>query len=205
MNHIILASESPRRKEIMETMGITFDVMGSNLPEIVTETEPAKIVESLAEMKTRHIGQRLKEMNASLSEQQEDIIVIGADTMVFAKGQVLGKPKDKEDAIRMIQMLSDSSHDVFTGVAVLVRKEGKEDQILRFSVDTKVVVFPLTIEQIIHYVGTGEPMDKAGAYAIQGQFGIYIKEIVGDYYNIVGLPISRIYQELLSIGIDLKK
>jgi septum formation protein len=124
--------------------------------------------------------------------------------MVFYKNQALGKPKDEKDAKSMLQMLSDDVHEVYTGVSIVIfDKKGKRKNIT-FAVCTKVYVQPLTEEQIKDYIATGEPMDKAGAYAIQGKFGIYIRKIVGDYYNVVGFPIAKIYSTLLKNGIDLK-
>jgi septum formation protein len=137
--------------------------------------------------------------------EYKEVIIIGADTMVFYQEHALGKPKDEADALRMLQLLSDDVHEVNTGVSIIKKdKDGKEERI-SFAVSTKVYVQPMTTEQIMDYIATGEPMDKAGAYAIQGKFGIYIKEIVGDYYNVVGFPISKIYDTLLRRGIDIKK
>jgi septum formation protein len=198
MFRIILASESPRRKEIMETMGIPFLSVPSNVEEVVEEKEPAEMVMALAAKKVRHVA-------GHLPEEKEDRIIIGADTMVFYKDHALGKPKDKEDAARMLRMLSDSVHEVFTGVHIIIRRNGYKDSEISFAVCTSVTVQPLTTEQIEDYITTGEPMDKAGAYAIQGKFGIHIREISGDYYNIVGFPIAQIYAKLLEQGIDIKK
>jgi septum formation protein len=125
--------------------------------------------------------------------------------MVFYKEHALGKPKDEGDAARMLRMLSNDVHEVYTGVSIIVLRRDGEEENIGFDVCTKVVVNPLTEEQILDYIATGEPMDKAGAYAIQGKFGIYIKEIEGDYYNIVGFPIAEIYASMLRHGIDLKK
>lgn len=199
MYHIILASESPRRSEIMKTMGISFEVIASNAKEIITEKEPGKIVEELAALKATNIAKKLEDMQNS-----RDNIIIGADTMVFYNGQALGKPKDKEDAYLMLQMLSGHEHEVYTGVCIIIRKEGKSKKIL-FPVCTKVFVQNLSREEIEAYIETGEPMDKAGAYGIQGKFGIHISSITGDYYNVMGLPIAQIYQTLLENGIDIKK
>ncbi|MHB8128163.1 MAG: Maf family protein [Mobilitalea sp.] len=201
MYQIILASESPRRKEIMETMGIPYRVMTGNVEEVAQETVPAELVQALARLKTDAISSKL----SMQSDEQTDVIIIGADTMVFYMEHALGKPKDEEDAVRILQMLSNNVHEVYTGVSIIIRnKEGIEDN-FSFAVSTKVVVQAMTTEQIMSYVATGEPMDKAGAYAIQGKFGIYIKEIVGDYYNVVGFPIAKIYEMLLRRGIDIKK
>lgn len=199
MYHIILASASPRRSEIMKTMGISFEVIVSNEKEIITEKEPGKIVQELASLKAGNIAEKLEEMQKS-----RDDIIIGADTMVFYNGQALGKPKNKEDAYHMLQMLSGHEHEVYTGVCIIIRKEGKKKQI-SFPVCTRVYVQNLSREEIEDYIETGEPMDKAGAYGIQGEFGIHINSIDGDYYNVMGLPIAQIYQTLLENGIDIKK
>ncbi len=197
MYRIILASESPRRKEIMETMGIPFETVPANVEEIVEETKPEEMVKALAGKKVRAVAE-------ALGNDTGDLILIGADTMVFYDGHALGKPKDKEDAVRMLTMLSDAVHEVFTGVYIIIRKNSS-DRSLSSAVGTKVTVQKLTIEQIEDYIATGEPMDKAGAYAIQGKFGIHIREIAGDYYNVVGFPIARIYEKLLEEGINIKK
>jgi septum formation protein len=201
MYQIILASGSPRRKEIMDMMGIPYQVLTSNLEEITEETNPSEIVKSLAVRKTRDITAKLTQDR----EAPRDYIIIGADTMVFYGEHALGKPKNEEDALRILSMLSDDMHDVFTGVSIIIKKSDGSEELISFSVKTKVVVMPLTRDQIMDYIATGEPMDKAGAYAIQGKFGIFIKEIIGDYYNVVGFPIARIYATLLERGIDLKK
>lgn len=201
MYQIVLASESPRRKEIMETMGIPYTVIPSNVKEEVEEIVPDKMVQALARLKTEAIKTRARKQ----IPEENDLIILGADTMVFYQEHALGKPKDEADAARMLRMLSGEVHEVCTGVSIhILRHQGVEES-FTFAVSTKVVVNPLTKEQIMDYIATGEPMDKAGAYAIQGKFGIFIKEIDGDYYNIVGFPIAEIYASLLRHGIDLKK
>jgi septum formation protein len=201
MYQIILASGSPRRREIMEIMGIPYQVMSSEVEEVVTETVPEEMVQALAQLKTSDIYTRLSARN----ELRDNLIIIGADTMVFYKGHALGKPKNEEEAVRTLQMLSGNEHEVYTGVSIIIRKQDGKEENLSFAVCTKVIIQPMTTEQIRDYVATGEPMDKAGAYGIQGKFGIYIKEISGDYYNVVGFPIAKIYETLLRYGIDLKK
>jgi septum formation protein len=201
MYRIILASESPRRKEIMETMGITYETMASNVEEVVAETDPAAMVQALAALKTNHIAAKLEQAEAI----SEDRIIIGADTMVFYEEHALGKPRDEADAVRILQMLSNHTHEVYTGVCIIIKNKSGNNRTLSFAACTKVTIQPLTLEQIKDYVASGEPMDKAGAYAIQGKFGIYIKEINGDYYNVVGFPIAKIYETLLDCGIDIKK
>lgn len=204
MYQIILASGSPRRREIMDTMGIPYLIMSSNVEEFVAETEPAKMVQALAALKTEDIYSRLTPEEDNKKEHK-DYIIIGADTMVFYENQALGKPKDEEDAIRMLQMLSGKTHEVYTGVSIIIKEGSSHEKHLTMAVGTKVLVQELTYEQILDYVRTKEPMDKAGAYGIQGSFGIHIKEIHGDYYNVVGFPIAKIYETLLENGINIKK
>lgn len=185
----------------METMGIRYQVLSANVEEVVEETVPEEMVQAVARLKTSAVLNRPELQE----EEYKDVIIIGADTMVFYKEHALGKPRNAEDAVRMLSMLSDDVHEVITGVSIIIKNRYGFEEYISFSVCTRVVVMPLTTEQIRDYIATGEPMDKAGAYAIQGKFGIYIKEIMGDYYNIVGFPISEIYAILLQKGIDLKK
>lgn len=201
MYEVILASESPRRKEIMETMGLKYKVLAANVEEVVEETIPSDMVKALARLKTNAVKQR-QELQ---TQADQDVVIIGADTMVFYKEHALGKPKSEADAVRMLGMLSDDTHEVYTGVSIIIRNKNIWEEEISFSVCTKVVVQPLSQDQIMDYIATGEPMDKAGAYAIQGRFGIFIKEIIGDYYNVVGFPIAQIYDALLNRGIDIKK
>lgn len=196
MYKIILASESPRRREIMELMGISFTTIASQVEEVVVEKEPAKIVQALAALKAEDVAARFKKC-------KDKIIIIGADTMVFYQDKALGKPKNKEEAREMLEMLSGKTHDVYTGVNI-IKMNNSLYKSIPLSVCTKVLVSNLSNEEIEDYIQTGEPMDKAGAYGIQGRFGIYIKEIIGDYYNVVGLPISSIYEALLKEGINIR-
>ncbi len=200
MYQIILASESPRRKEIMEMMGIPFRAIASNVEETVQESEPDRLVEALAALKAEHIFS-----NVEYEEREDqDSIIIGADTMVFYDGQALGKPQNEAEACKMLQMLSGSTHEVYTGVHIILWSAGKK-QVITFAECTRVFVQPMSMKQIEDYVATGEPMDKAGAYGIQGRFGIHIRGIEGDYYNVVGFPIAKIYEILFTKGIDIKK
>lgn len=127
-------------------------------------------------------------------------MIIGADTVVAASGRILGKPKDAGDAVRMLKMLQGKEHEVLTGVTLILKKSGQE---ICFAEATKVHVYPMTEEQIRSYVESGEPMDKAGSYGIQGRFAAYVSGIEGDYNTVVGLPVGRLYQEALAAGIDL--
>ena len=173
MKHIILASASPRRKEILELADLKFDVMPSDAQEITTKTAPNEVVMELASIKAKDIYKK--------SEKQS--MIVGADTVVAYQGQILGKPTDEADAKRMLTMLSGQTHEVYTGVCVI--EDGK----------TKTF-YEISDEQIDYYIKTGEPMDKAGSYGIQGKAAVFIKGIEGDYYNVVGFPIARFLQEI---------
>ena len=195
MYKIILASASPRRKEILDRMGITYQVIVADVEEHVSETEPSKMVQALASIKAEAVLTKYRQL------YEDAFIIIGADTMVFYNGQALGKAKNEADAYRMLTMLSGNSHEVITGVSIII--SSNETERISFAVSTRVTIAPLTDRQIWDYIATGEPADKAGSYAIQGKFGIYVKEIVGDYYNVVGFPIAKIYELLLERGIDI--
>lgn len=195
MYKIILASGSPRRKEILEQAGVKFEIQVSNTEEITEKQEPADMVEELALLKAEAIKDK----------QSGEFLIISADTLVFLDGKPLGKPKNKEDAFDMLLKLSGKKHEVYTGVTVSIRERGKGDKQLVFHQKSVVEVDSLTEAQINDYIATGEPFDKAGAYAIQGKFAVYIKGIEGEYNNIVGLPIAKIYRELLKEGIDILK
>lgn len=181
MKHIMLASASPRRKEILELADLKFDVMPSDAQEITTKTAPNEVVMELASIKAKDIYKK--------SEKQS--MIVGADTVVAYQGQILGKPTDKADAKRMLTMLSGQTHEVYTGVCVI--EDGKTKT---FYEETKVTFYEISDEQIDRYIKTGEPMDKAGSYGIQGKAAVFIKGIEGDYYNVVGFPIARFLQEI---------
>lgn len=186
---IILASKSPRRKELLGQIGISFEIIESDCDENITVTDPEEMVKQLSNIKATAVYDKV------LVSYKDDFLVVGADTIVFCNGQIMGKPKDKEDAVRMLKMLKANTHSVYTGVALLYIKDGKTG-LINFAEETKVTFYDMTDEEIIRYVESGEPMDKAGAYAIQGLCAAYIKGIEGDYPNVVGLPVSRIVYEL---------
>ena len=190
MKNIILASASPRRRELLERAGIPFTVCPGQGEEQITVSDPAEVVEELSEQKAREV----------FLKTEGDILVIGADTVVAVNGKILGKPKAQEEARQMLRSIQGGSHEVYTGVTLLDREEGQERQ-RTFHVMTKVVFYPMSEEEIQRYVDTKEPLDKAGAYGIQGKAGIFVKEIRGDYNNVVGLPGARLYQELKEMGI----
>ena len=189
MDHvrIILASGSPRRTELLQTAGIVHEVVVSGADEDVQEENPARLVEMLSSRKAEEVYERLVQQ-----EPSGDLVVIGADTVVAADGKILGKPEDEEDARRMLRMLSGRSHHVYTGVTLF----GSVLREVSFSEESTVHVAQLTEKEISEYIDSGEPMDKAGAYGIQGAFMKFVSGIEGDYFNIVGLPVSHLYQEM---------
>lgn len=183
MNYqIILASQSPRRRELLSQMGMTYIVQPSVIEEKITKTNPWDVVMELAAQKAVDVFERQNADNA---------LVIGADTIVAYGTRILGKPKSEEDAIDMLHLLQGNTHQVYTGVS-LVWPKGRRT----FCEKTDVEFYPMTKEEIADYVKSGLCMDKAGAYGIQTQFGVYVKRINGDYNNVVGLPIARLYQEM---------
>lgn len=215
---IILASASPRRRELLTQIGLDFDIVVSETEEKITSTEPAKVVEELSAQKAEAVWEKLCSTTASqgsvtnaerLDEGSEvfepeqtsgettmtDTLVLGADTVVACDGKILGKPADTEAAAAMLTLLQGREHEVYTGVTILYEQNG-ERKTLTFHEKTIVHFYPMTDAQIREYVVTGDPMDKAGAYGIQGFCARYIRGIEGDYNNVVGLPVGRVYQEL---------
>ena len=205
MSQMILASASPRRKELLEQVGAEFVICPAKGAEVITETEPSAVVMELSRQKAEEVASGVltyNEQHADLATPQ-DILVIGADTVVAYENQILGKPKDEEDARRMLTVLSGKTHSVYTGVTfVFIDKEGRTGEHCFFE-KTDVCMYPLKEEEIDRYIQSGDPMDKAGSYGIQGRFAIHIKEIRGDYNNVVGLPVARLYQELQKLGVSI--
>lgn len=198
---IILASASPRRRELLTQIGLTFEVVVSETEEKITSTEPAKVVEELSAQKAEAVWNCIQLQADGTGEAAgEDRIVIGADTVVACEGRILGKPKNTEDAVSMLQMLQGRAHEVYTGVTILYGEDG-EKKTLTFHEKTAVHFCPMTEAQIREYVATGDPMDKAGSYGIQGICARYIRGIEGDYNNVVGLPAGRVYQEMNHLGL----
>lgn len=178
---IILASSSPRRSKLLKDAGVDFIVEPSDIEELIDETlEPKEIVVSLAEQKAE-----------AVSIKHHDDIVIAADTIVVFNGEILGKPKDEDDAYRMLKMLSNETHQVFTGVAL---QQG--DKKHSFCSKTEVKMKKLSELEINGYIQTKEPMDKAGAYGIQGLGGALVESYQGDFFTIVGLPLKDLLQAL---------
>ncbi len=196
IQEIILASGSPRRKELLERIGIPFRVIKSECEEITTKKKPQEVVKELS-------GQKAMDVFGGLSsEDRAGRVVLGADTVVSIHGKILGKPKDAQDAIAMLGQLSGQVHHVYTGVTLLWEDSTGKLQSNTFYEDTKVEMYPMSSQQIEEYVAGGEPMDKAGAYGIQGDAMVFIRKIHGDYNNVVGLPVARLYHELAGVSFN---
>lgn len=190
----VLASASPRRWELLEQAGIHFEISQAQGEEISAKETPADLVEELSFRKADEVAQRY------LKKYKNDtVVIIGADTIVAHHNEIMGKPKDLEDASAMLSRLQGDTHQVYTGVTLIILEQGQEKrgrEVITFHEKTDVHMYPMTPEQIAAYVATGEPADKAGAYAIQGKCAVYIKGINGDYNNVVGLPVARLMHEL---------
>lgn len=185
MSRIILASQSPRRRELIANITADFTVIVSDAEEILPEgIAPGDVPAYLADVKA-----------AAVAAAHPDDTVIGADTVVILDGAVLGKPRDEADAVRMLRALSGRVHTVITGCAVY---QGSER--ITFSELTRVEFYPLSDREIMEYIATGEPFDKAGAYGIQGRGCVLVKRIEGDYFNVMGLPVARLKRKLDGLG-----
>lgn len=197
---IILGSASPRRRELLEQIGIEFTVRVSDKEEVYHSDMPEEIVKELALMKAENIAEEIVKEQGKTERKSADTVIIGADTVVVLDQKILGKPEDEEDAYRMLRSLQGRAHEVYTGVAVLCC-DGEQTKVARsHAVRTEVYVHNMTDDEIRGYIASGEPADKAGGYGIQGIFAKYIDRIDGDYYNVVGLPVSYVYQTLKEIG-----
>jgi septum formation protein len=186
---LVLASQSPRRQELLRILGVPFEVIPSSVDEAAAPVDlaPARLALWLAEQKAQDVAARYP-----------GAFVIGADTIVVLADEVMGKPADPDDARRMLRALSGVTHRVITGIAV--RRAGPHPLLLSDVVETEVTFRLLTDNEIEAYLLTGEPMDKAGAYAIQGYGALLAAGIRGDYPNIVGLPVARLAELLRSVG-----
>ena len=181
---IYLASASPRRRELLSQIGIKFDIIKCDVDETSDITEPVLLVKELSERK------------ADAAAVKSGSIVIGADTVVAIGGNILGKPGDVNEAKRMLRLLSKNTHEVYTGVTIIKRDFDGRVTKRTFCECTRVTFYEMSDDEIEEYVATGDSFDKAGAYGIQGFCARYIKGIEGDYNNVVGLPVGRLYQEL---------
>lgn len=181
MNKIILASKSPRRKQLLEMLNIPFDVVVADIEEEINpDNDLVKEIEKLSYQKAN-----------AVFKDHNDCLVIGADTIVKINNEVLGKPKNYDQAKQMLEKLSNQTHEVVTGCTILV-----DNIVETFSEVSKVTFYPLSEKEIDEYIKTNEPMDKAGAYAIQGLGAKFIKSIDGDFYTIMGLPVAKLYHRL---------
>jgi len=188
---IILASASPRRRELLTQAGYEFEIQVSHKEETYTSETPDEIVKELALLKAKDIAEH---------NDAKNMIVIGADTVVAHKGAILGKPKSKDDAYEMIKGFQGDKHQVYTGVAILDYDIDGKETIVNHAVKTDVYVNPMTDEEIWNYIQSDNVMDKAGSYGIQSGFAVHIEKIEGDYFNVVGLPVSYIYQMLKKLS-----
>lgn len=194
MRKIILASASPRRKELLEKAGVKFEIRTGSGEEILTTDIPEDAVKELSLQK----AERVKS-----ADDSEGTLIVGADTIVVYDKEILGKPADEEEAVRTLMKLQGNTHQVYTGVTVLEKKDGNWIPHV-FAEKTDVIFYPAAEKEIRAYTATGDAMDKAGSYGIQGPWSIYVKGICGDYYNVVGLPVARLFQEMFHAGIDLR-
>jgi len=186
---ILLASSSPRRSELLKMAGYDFTVVASNVNEDYPDgTAPDQIVELLALRKAK-----------AVAKPEDGAVVLAADTIVVLRGQVLGKPKDEHDAKAMLRQLSGHVHQVYTGYCIL-----RGETVVQGYECTSVEFYPLRETEIAAYTATGEPLDKAGAYGIQGRGALLIRRIDGDYYNVMGLPIGKIHRILVDMQIQTK-
>ena len=179
---LILASESPRRRELLAGFGLPFEILPAHADESCSLTDPCAFAEELARRKGRAVADTL-----GASKADETVVVVSADTVVATEWEILGKPKDRADAVRMISELSGTTHRVITGIALTVNGETHS----AYEV-TEVTVDPIPKEEIERYVDTGDPMDKAGSYGIQGDFSRWVRGIKGCYFNVVGLPMNAL-------------
>lgn len=201
---LILASASPRRKQLLEQIGLEFISIASNCIEEKNTDIPSDLVLNLAKQKAMKLAcdiieNRIDKSLKEILKTKEDIVILGADTVVAYKNQILGKPKDEADAKRMLHLLSDDFHNVYTGVCLLYLENSSKGVVYskkrtdNFYESTQVHFSKLSEADIDEYISTGESFDKAGAYAIQGFAARYITKINGDYNNVVGLPLSRLW------------
>ena len=185
--HLILASTSPRRRELIQLLNLPYTCVSADCDETIAPCTPEDTVCQLSKRKAAAA--------LAVCPLQEGDVLIGADTVVAIEGKILGKPKDDQDAYEMIAGMSGKTHSVFTGVTLITQEETQT-----FCEETKVSVAPLTDAEIRAYLKTGEHRDKAGAYGIQGVFGLHVTGIQGDYNNVVGFQVARIYQKLQKLG-----
>lgn len=184
--HVILSSGSPRRKELLSLLGIPFHIEIPNISEVRHKGEPPR----------RFCSRISREKASVIAERHRDALVIGADTVVVVDDRILGKPLDEGQAREFLMLLKDRTHDVFTGYTIILGDRARS-RVIRTSVRFKA----MTDQEISWYIASGEPMDKAGAYALQGIASMFIAGIRGSYTNVIGLPVSELYEDLKTFGL----
>jgi septum formation protein len=185
---MILASKSPRRKEILESMGFDLDIIVKEVEEVSEEKLPEDWAMDIAKKKA-----------LAVAYENQDKWVLGADTAVIFQGEFLGKPKDEKEAFEVLSRLSGKEHEVITGVSLINLKKNIN---VSFFESTKVYFKNIDSSEIMWYIGTKEPMDKAGSYGIQGKGAIFVDKIEGDFFNVMGFPISRFYDKLKELNVE---
>ncbi len=212
----VLASQSPRRKELLQRLGLSFQVITSAVSEDVSTQDPAMLTSVLANRKAMAVAEGLVCEKGSLFMREplvegdifrvgpaDKAIVIGADTVVVVDGRIIGKPKSVVEARKMLHLLKGRSHEVYTGVALLTLQDGHQDRGRTFHEKTIVHIDDMDEIELEEYITSPEPYDKAGGYGVQGEFCKYVTGVEGDFYNVMGLPLHRLYQELKNLGIRL--
>jgi len=194
MMKLYLASGSPRRRELLTTAGVAFEIRPCNDPEETAAAAPVQTVLDLSSHKAQAVFEEIADTATA------DFAVLGADTIVVIDNEIIGKPKDDADARQILKRLSGRTHQVFTGVCILVQKDGKTRK-KSFYERTSVTMYPITDAELDDYLASGEHLDKAGAYAIQGLAVKFVRKVTGDYSNIVGLPVARVYHQLVKLGV----
>ncbi|MBO6133618.1 MAG: septum formation protein Maf [Lachnospiraceae bacterium] len=191
---LILASASPRRKELLYNVDIPYIVMPSNAPEDTDERDPEKAAEIISSIKAADVADRMIRENV-----RDTFLILGADTLVSIDGKILGKPENEDEAFKTLSLLQGRKHEVITGVTFAVKRRKEELYYITWHEVTEVELYPVSDEAIREYIKTGEPMDKAGSYGIQGVFARHVKGIVGDYNNVIGLPVGRVFRTIKDI------
>ena len=187
---IILASQSPRRENILRQIGLDFEIIPSNINEdLELDLDPRKFSKYWSEQKAK-----------AISKKNKNKIVIGADTIVYLDGEILGKPKNKEESFNMLNKISGRTHKVFTGVSIAYNKK---NILKKFCEETRVTVKAISKKDILYYIDNYSPLDKAGSYGIQDWFSVWIKKIDGCYFNVMGLPISKFYKNYILVEKEL--
>ena len=190
---IILASKSPRRKEILENLGIKFTIITEETDESSAVTDPSELVCELAERKGRAVADKIIAMISSEGAfGGEDVLVLSSDTVVAVDGEILGKPSDLNDAKRMLGLIEGRGHSVFSGIAATLIRGGRIERTASATEETVVRFSEMTESEIDFYVNNENVLDKAGAYAVQGLASMFIKGLDGDYFNVVGLPVYKL-------------